>query len=189
MCILFKFVKGWFNLGNQRKVVLFIAVSVDGYIARENDSLDWLYKTDFGDGYGFADFIEPVDAILMGRKTYDQIPKKSNEVIYGGRKCYVFSRSVNGAFSNIEYVNDDIACFTKKLLEQRGGTIWVVGGGEMLNPLLQTRLVDEIILQIAPTTLGKGISLFQGEGVEQELSLVGVRRFNQLAELHYVVEK
>ncbi|WP_409296675.1 dihydrofolate reductase family protein [Peribacillus sp. SCS-26] len=176
-------------MSNQRKVVLLIAISIDGYIAREDDSLDWLYKTDFGDDYGFADFIEPVDAILMGRKTYDQIPAKEDEMIYGGRKCYVFSRSVTGASRNIEYVNEDIVKFTTSLIETEGGTIWVVGGGEMLRPLLQAQLVDEIILQMAPAAIGRGIPLFQGEGVEMELSLKGVRRFNQLAELHYVVKK
>jgi dihydrofolate reductase len=170
------------------KLVFYGAISLDGYLARENHSLDWLFGTEGEEETGYQDFYDSVDTILMGRSTYDQIAILSPERFpYEGKPCYVFSRTMTGSNEHVTFINEDIAGFTQSLKEQEGKRIWVVGGGEVLKPLL--RLVDEFIIQIAPTIIGKGIPLFVPGDQENKLTLVDVRSFKQFAELHYEAKR
>lgn len=170
----------------QRKLVFYGAISVDGYIARENHSLDWLMGTEGEEEIGYSEFYQTVDTILMGRKTYDQILIYAPDKFpYEGKQCYVFSRSTTGSNDSVDFINDDIVAFTKSLKEQTGERIWIVGGGEVMKPLLEAKLVDEFIVQIAPTIIGRGIPLFIPGDEETDLKLVDVKRYKQMAELHY----
>jgi dihydrofolate reductase len=171
-----------------RKLVFYGAISLDGYLARENHSLDWLFGTEGEEETGYQDFYDSVDTILMGRSTYDQIAILSPvKFPYEGKACYVFSRTMTGQDEHVSFINEDIAGFTQSLKEQEGKRIWVVGGGEVLKPLL--KLVDEFIIQIAPTIIGKGIPLFVPGDQENKLTLVDVRSFKQFAELHYKAKR
>jgi dihydrofolate reductase len=172
-----------------RKVVFYGAISLDGYLARENDSLDWLFGTEGEADTNYAAFYDTVDTIVMGRKTYEQIGILSpNEFPYKGKACYVFSRTLTGSNEDVTFKNEDIVGFTKALKEQDGEKIWMVGGGELLSEMLQAKLVDEFIIQIAPTIIGRGIPLFVPGDQENKLTLVDVRRYKQFAELHYVAK-
>ncbi|MEH7180590.1 dihydrofolate reductase family protein [Neobacillus vireti] len=170
-----------------RKLVFYGAISLDGYLARDNHSLDWLIGTEGEDETGYDDFYKNVDTILMGRSTYDQINILSPAKFpYEGKECYVFSRTVTGSTENVTFINEDIVGFTQSLKEQEGNSIWIVGGGEVLKPLLQAKLVDEFIIQIAPSILGRGIPMFTPGDHENRLKLVDVRRYKQFAEMHYI---
>lgn len=172
-----------------RKLIFYGAISVDGYIARENDALDWLLGTEGEEEIGYSDFYATVDIILMGRKTYDQILIHSPDRFpYEGKQCYVFSRSVAGSNDVVEFVSDDIVAFTKSLKAKNDQNIWIVGGGEVLHPLIHARLVDEFIIQVAPSIIGWGIPLFLPGDVDTRLILLDVRRCKQFAELHYEVK-
>lgn len=94
---------------------------------------------------------------------------------------------MTGSNEHVTFINEDIAGFTQSLKEQEGKRIWVVGGGEVLKPLL--KLVDEFIIQIAPTIIGQGIPLFVPGNQESKLTLVDVRSFKQFAELHYKTKR
>ena len=172
-----------------RKIVLYTAVSLDGYIAKKNDSLDWLHASETeGDDNGFQEFYDTIDTVLVGRRTYDQvILHHPDEPPFEDKECYVFSRSVSGTEDNAKFVNEDIVEFTKKLKETDGGNIWMVGGGEALKPLLEAKLVDEFMLQVTPVILGEGIPLFIHGDYGMRLSLIDMKRYNQFAELHYVL--
>jgi len=173
-------------LKNKRKLFLFIAESLDGYIAAEDESLEWLFKVEGEGDNGYSEFYETVDTILMGRRTYDWIINHEKENFpYKNKKCYVFSRSMSGKNENVEFINDDIVEFTNKLKEQEGENIWIVGGGELLHFFIKERLVDEFIITIAPVLIGRGIPLFKEIDFELELKLTGMRQFNQFVELHY----
>jgi dihydrofolate reductase len=175
-------------MSKQSKLVFYGAISLDGYLARENHSLDWLFGTEGEEETGYQDFYDSVDTILMGRSTYDQIAILSPEKFpYEGKACYVFSRTMTGQDEHVTFINEDITDFTQSLKEQEGKRIWVVGGGEVLKPLL--KLVDEFIIQIAPTIIGKGIPLFVPGDQENKLTLVDVRRYKQFAELHYEAKR
>lgn len=169
-----------------RKIVLYIAMSLDGYIATKDDNLEWLFKTE-GDGdNGYAEFYDTIDTIILGRRTYDWIlDHESDNFPYKNKQCYVFSKTKQGKDKNVEYINGNITEFVKNLKQTDGKDIWIVGGGELLHDFIEQGLVDEWIITIAPTILGDGIPLFKKLDFETRLILKGIRRVNQFTELHY----
>ncbi len=177
-------------MDERRKLKVFIATSLDGYITGENESLDWLFRVEGEGDNGYGEFYETVDTILMGRKTYDWIMKhEKGEFPYQGKKCYVFSRSVQPNTEFVTFVNQSPAQLIDKLKSQQGKGIWLMGGGELLHDFLKAKLVDELILTMAPAVLGSGTPLFGRGGVELDLTLRRVRQFNQFVELSYQVNK
>ncbi len=172
-----------------RKVVLFIASSLDGYIAAKDESLEWLFEVEGEGDNGFSEFYDTVDTVLMGKKTYDWVMKQEiEEFPYKNKECYVFTRSSYKDTENVKFVNDDIKNFENKLKNKVGNNIWVAGGGELLNSFIQEDLVDEFIITIAPTIIGNGIPLFKEGNHQLDLSLKGTKKFNQFIELHYEVK-
>lgn len=173
-------------MDSARKLVLFIAQSVDGYIAREDESLDWLLKYEGIEDNGYAGFYETIGTILLGRRTYEWILRNvPSGFPYPGKECYVFSRSLSGHTDRVTFINQEIAAFTSELKRQPGQDIWIVGGADVLQPLLRDNLVDEFIIHIAPTIIGGGIPLFKAGTGEIPLRLVKVTQFHQFVELHY----
>jgi dihydrofolate reductase len=170
----------------KRKLVLYIATSLDGYIATEDDSLEWLFNIEGEGDNGYSEFYDTVDTILIGRRTYDWIiEKEEGNFPYKNKECYVFSKSESGKNENVEFINQDVVEFTKKIKRLDGGNIWLVGGGNLLHSFIKERLVNEFIITIAPTLIGHGIELFKKNDFELELKLKNIRRFNQFVELHY----
>ena len=173
----------------KRKLFLYIATSLDGYIATEDDSLEWLFKTEGKGDNGYSEFYNTVDTILIGRRTYDWIiEKEKGNFPYKNKECYIFSRSKSGKNENVEFINQDVVEFTNKIKRLDGGNIWLVGGGNLLHSFIKERLVDEFIITIAPTLIGHGIPLFKKNDFELELKLKNIRKLNQFVELHYEVK-
>ena len=171
---------------SKRKLILYIATSLDGYIATEEDSLEWLFKTEGEGDNGYSEFYRTVDTILIGRRTYDWIiDKEKGNFPYKNKRCYVFSKSIHEKNEHVEFIYSDIVEFTNKIKESDGENIWIVGGGNLLHFFIKERLVDEFIITVAPTLIGRGIPLFKEIDFEIELKLKGMRQFNQFAELHY----
>jgi dihydrofolate reductase len=141
-----------------RKLKLFIASSLDGYIARPDGGLDWL-PTD-GDDYGYHDFIANIGTTLMGGKTYRDV-LTFGEFPYKNLENYVFSRSRDlKKIPGVKFVSDHITTFTRDLKTQPGKDIWLIGGGEIIAELYNAGLVDEYIISFIPIILGKGIPMF-----------------------------
>ena len=171
----------------RRKVIVYIATSLDGYIATEDVSLDWLFKVEGEGDNGYSEFYDTIDTIVLGRRTYDWIMNHENENFpYENKKCYVFTKSLHEANNNIEYVNGNIVEFIDILKGVEGKNIWIVGGGDLISYFVKENLVDEFIITIAPTIIGEGIPLFNKRTTEIELELKSIRRFNQFVELHYI---
>lgn len=174
----------------QRNTVVFIAASLDGYIATKEDSLDWLFKVEGEGDNGFSDFYNTVDTILMGKRTYDWIVShEMGEFPYKNKACYVFTRSPNEDTENVQFVSEDLQVFTDQLKLRDGQNIWIVGGGELLDSFIKENLIDEFIITVAPVIIGDGIPLFKNGDHSVELSLKGTKKFNQFVELHYEVKK
>ncbi|WP_337019843.1 dihydrofolate reductase family protein [Oceanobacillus massiliensis] len=173
-------------IGKSRNMVLFIAISLDGYIAAEDDSLEWLFEVDGEGDNGYSDFYETVDTIILGKRTYDWIMNhQEGEFPYKDKECFVFTRSSFDETEDVKFVHEDIVEFTDNLKKKKGKNIWLVGGSDLLQSFLKENMIDEFIITVAPTLIGKGIPLFK-EGFEQlELTLRNTRRFNQFVELHY----
>ncbi len=155
-----------------RKVIFFVASSLDGFIARKDGGIDWLY-TD-GD-FGHKAFYQSVDAILSGRKTYD-LAKSFGSWPYPGKACYVFTRKKLRADKNVIFSKNPIG-LTRKLRKQKGKDIWLVGGGELAATLIRAGLVDKIVISIHPVILGSGIPLFTGIKKESWFELTKRRVF------------
>jgi dihydrofolate reductase len=170
----------------KRKVMVFIATSLDGYIATEDDSLDWLYKVEGEGDNGYFKFYDTIDTIILGRRTYDWIMNIEEDFPYKNKECYVFTTSKQEASDHVVFVNENIVEFINKLKDTEGKNIWIVGGGNLLSDFIKANLIDEFIITVAPTLLGKGIPLFKKQNIEIELKLKNVHRYNQFVELHYI---
>ena len=173
----------------QRKLILFIAVSLDGYIAGENHEMDWLFNSEGEGDNGFAKFYSTIDTVLVGRATYDWILQhESEDAVYRDKKCYVFTRIARQKKNHVTFIHEDAADFVRELKNKSGKDIWLVGGGELLHVFLKEKLVDECFITIAPVLLGKGIPLFKGNDFETRLSLQNITKYGQMVELHYKVD-
>lgn len=172
---------------NQRKVVLFIAMSLDGYIAAKEDSLEWLFQVEGEGDNGYSEFYETIDTIILGRRTYDWlIDKEGINFPYKDANCYVYTNSYKGKNEFVEFVNEDPVSFIHRLKEGEGKNIWIVGGGNLLQDFIKQDLVDEFIITVAPVLVGRGIPLFYEFDMQKELKLLDIKRHNQFAELHYI---
>ncbi len=174
----------------KRKLVVFIATSLDGYIATKADSLEWLFNVEGEGDNGYSEFYETVDTVVMGKRTYDWLMEQDlEEFPYKNKECYVFTRTYHEDTEDVKFVNEDVSEFVEHLQSQDGKSIWIVGGGELLYYFIKEQLIDEFIITIAPTLLGKGIPLFKEGDYQLDLVLKGTRKFNQFVELHYLVKR
>lgn len=167
-----------------RKIILFIATSLDGYIARSDGAVDWLF-TDAD--YGYRDFYASIDTTLMGRKTYEQLlemgpfpyPEKSN---------YVFTHQQSNEDPHVTFVNKDAVGFMRDLKGQEGKDIWLIGGGGLVQTCLQDHLIDEFRIFIHPVILGEGLSLIPSPSPSTKLEVIRQGMYdNGLIEVHYRV--
>ncbi len=158
-----------------RKIKLYIANSLDNYIAREDGDVSWLL-TDLD--YGWEEFYDSVDTVLMGRKSHEKAVALGMSH-YGGKKNYIFSRTISESdIDEIEYISSDFGTFAEDLKAREGSDIWLVGGGNLIRQFLSSGLIDEIVLFIHPVLLGRGIPLFLPIDEEINLKLIETKTFN-----------
>lgn len=171
----------------KRKVVLFIAMSVDGYIAKEEDNIDFLSIVERpGEDYGYADLNRTVDTVIWGRKTYDKVLTLSTDFHHKDKKVYVWSKSRSGKDAHVEYFNGPIKSLIAQLQEQPGKDIYCDGGGELVYELLKESLIDRMIISVIPHLVGKGVRLFKNGRPEQALTLTRSMTFpSGLVQLWY----
>jgi len=141
-------------------VTLFIATSLDGYIAGPDDDLSWLF-TDAD--YGFSSFYDGVDTLIMGRGTYEVVCK-FGDWPYKGKKSVVVSRKgdIDPSTPDTKIYSEDLPGLVKLLDSQEAKSVWLVGGGELVRSFLAAGLIDRITVSLHPVLLGKGIPLFPG---------------------------
>jgi len=166
-----------------RKVTLGLANSLDNYIARKDGGFDWIHWSNEVAEIS-AKFMKTVDALLIGRKTFE-VMLASGQTSYPGAKNYVFSRSKKKREAlkkrlaakkkpdrNVEIVTEDAAKFVRELKRRKGKGIVVFGGGELAKSLFEADLIDEVVLNIHPVLLGSGIPLFHEMKKQIDLELV-----------------
>lgn len=149
---------------NKRKVFLYIAMSLDGYIAAPNDDLSFLSKVEHpGEDYGYAQFTEQVDTYIVGRKTYDVVHAMMGHFPPAQQyNCYVLTRQQREKQDGVTFYSGDIGELLQELQNTPGKHIYCDGGGEIVHLLMQRNLIDEYIVSIIPTILGDGKRLFLG---------------------------
>ncbi len=164
------------------KILVYIASSLDGYIARENGDIDWLPEITES---GYGAFYKSVDTVIMGKTTYDQV-LTFGEYPYKDKKSFVFTRTNQNKDENAEFVSD-VEKFVKDGFPNAGENIWLVGGAQIISSFLKQRVVDEIIISVIPILLGKGIPLFKNIENETKLELIKTEKYSQLVDLHYKI--
>src|SRR5512136_2254475 len=123
---------------HNRQVILYIATSLDGYIARNNGDISWLSKVERqGEDYGYGDFIKTVDTVIMGRKTYEKVLTFGGVFPHRDRKCYVFSRTRRGKDENVEFYSGPIDELIAEIRKSEGLNIFCDGGAEVVFELMK----------------------------------------------------
>jgi dihydrofolate reductase len=177
-----------------RKIIVYIAISADGYIARADGDVDWLNRPRTAGDYGMSAFYRSIDTILWGRKTLEIALDFQRKGVKGSGldaslKNYVFSRKPQRkAVPGVEFVNEPISDFAKRLRNTPGKGIWIMGGAGIIGSFLDASEIDEFIIHVIPTMIGEGIPLVQPKQRLVPLSLKAVERFKDgVIRLHYEV--
>lgn len=164
----------------RRKIIVSIATSADGYIARPDGDVGWLDRPRPKGNYGMGEFFKSIDTILWGRKTYSKgIEMGMKESGFGPKiKNYVFSRGTPPSFVGaFEFVNEPIKPFAQRLCAQAGKDIWMMGGGEIIAAFLDEAEIDEFSIHVIPILIGEGIPLVQPRHRSIPLKLRSTRKF------------
>lgn len=176
-----------------RKLSLFIATSLDGYIAKPNDDLSFLKLVEKeGEDYGYKEFTDTIDTLIIGRKTYDYVLKEIGPSFYdnGQRDVYVITRTPRPTIGRTRFYTGNLADLVAQLKSENGKNIYCDGGADVINELLKNDLIDELIISIVPVLLGNGTRLFKDERPEQLLAFVEAKTFDTgLVQLHYKRKK
>ncbi len=185
------------ELSSRRQIIVMIATSADGFIARKDGAVDWLDRPQIkGEDYGMAAFYESIDTILYGRKTYDTAVKfveQGLEIPTDKRvRNYVFSRrrAPRKVLPGFEFVKEPVKKFAQRLRSEKGKGIWMMGGGSLIASFLDEGEIDEFIISVIPTFIGEGIPLIAPRRRTVPLKLLSTKKFRDgVVQLHYAVAK
>ncbi len=171
----------------KRKLILFIACSFDGYIAKPGDDLSFLSLVEKqGEDYGYSVFYNTVDTVIMGRKTYDWVMKQADVFPHADITSYIITHTPRPSSGKTNFYSGNLKELVLQLKNQEGKNIFVDGGAEIVNELLKEKLIDELIVSVIPVLLGEGVRLFKDGRPEQKLELVNVKNFESgLVQVHY----
>jgi len=163
-----------------RKIILGLGISLDGYIARRNGAVDFLFMPkDYADS-SFGQFFTTIDTAIMGRKTYD-VAQKMGGASYGPKiAMYVYSRKrPAGERDGVTFTRQSPAALIRRLRQHDGKHIWLMGGGELAREFLKADLVDELYIGVVPVLLGEGIPLFPSGFPQRNFALVENKTFSK----------
>jgi dihydrofolate reductase len=161
-----------------RNVVLGLGISLDGYIARPNGAVDFLFMPK---DYSMAPFFATIDTAIMGRKTLDDALKMGGTFNSGSSiKYYVFSKMLAaGERDGVVFTRQSPASLIRELRKRDGKNIWLMGGGELAREFLKADLVDELYLGVVPILLGEGIPLFPSGFPQRDFSLIENKTYSK----------
>jgi len=171
----------------QRKLIVYIAASTDGFIAGEQDELDFLSIVEqAGEDYGYQRFIETVDTVIVGKRTYDKVLSMGYPFPHGNKQAYIITHTPQASEGSVHFYNGDLIALVQQLKQQAGQHIFCDGGASIIHQLLSHRLVDELYISVIPVLLGSGISLFKSGRPMQPLQLLSATSYPKgLVQLHY----
>ena len=172
-----------------REVILYIAMSLDGYIADKQGKVDWLAGQDpeSQEEDSYSRFLQEIDTVIMGWNTYHQIVTELSpgQWVYEGLDCYVLTHRDLPADRQIHFTRHPVTELIEQLKQKSGKNIWICGGAAVVQPLIRANLIDRYDISIIPTILGEGISLFPEGMVEKRLRLTHTETANGIVRLIY----
>lgn len=146
-------------------------MSLDGYIATKDDTIDFLSKVESpGEDYGYADYLQNIDTVIWGRKTFDKVLTFGDGVPHKTKNVFVISKTRTGSEGHAVY-HDNVVELVTKLKQQEGRHIYCDGGAKIIVQLMRHRLIDRVIVSVIPHLLGDGVRLFKEAQPEQNLKL------------------
>jgi len=171
-------------MARQRKIIVYIATSADGYIARPDGDVEWLNRRPSTGDDGMKAFYPRIDTILWGRKTYDWVLAYcKKKKIKGGMfdtkvQNYVFSRKPpKRVAAGVEFVSEPVKAFARRMRATPGKNIWMMGGGELIASFLDAGEIDEFDIHVIPTLIGQGIPLLAPRYRDVDLRLLSVKKY------------
>lgn len=172
-----------------RKIVLFIAMSLDGYIADPGGGIQWLEGETAGenDMVSYEEFVKDIDTVLMGAKTYRQLVTElsPDEWVYSDFTSYIITHHPGTSTDAIRFTDESPVTLVNRLKSQPGKVIWICGGASIVNQLIRENLIDQYYINVIPTILGGGIHLFNTIDREIKLKLVYTGNYNGITDLVY----
>lgn len=176
-----------------RKVILYIAMSLDGYIADKHGGVGWLSgdSSDPDAPGSYSSFLRSVDTIIMGYKTYQQIVSElSPDVwVYPGKKTYVITHRQLDSSDDIIFTSKGLSLLIADLKWRKGKNIWICGGASIVNQLLDLGLIDRMCITMIPVLLGDGLRLFSKHAKETRWELISTRSYNGMTDLVYDIKR
>lgn len=171
----------------KRNVKVYIAVSLDGYIAHSDGNIDWLDSVARPDeDYGYAAFIETIDTVIMGRKTYEKVLSFGGDFPHADRDCYVLTRTERAPEGPVRFYSGSAEELLDLIRNRPGKDIFIDGGAEAIDLFREKGLIDSYTVSIIPILLGEGIPLFKENKQELPLKLVAATTFESgLVQLTY----
>lgn len=173
-----------------KKINLFIAMSLDGYIADSKGSVNWLTGQGNDDNPidAYSEFVRDIDTVIMGWNTYHQIVTElsPDEWVYDDFKTYVVTHKPKTSSDKICFVNENPVELIKKLREENGKGIWICGGANLIQQLVQEDIIDCYYITVIPTILGSGIRLFEKTDHEIKLRLLKTQSYDGMTDLIYI---
>ena len=172
-----------------RKVVLFIAMSLDGYIADPHGGIEWLEGQESGanDMESYEAFVQNVDTVIMGANTYRQIVTElsPDEWVYSDFTSYVVTHTPKESTDKIRFTEEDPCQLVTRPKQETGKNIWICGGASVVKQLMKADLIEQYYINVIPTILGNGIRLFDTFEKEKKLKLIKTRSYNGITDLVY----
>ena len=158
------------------KIAYYVAASLDGYIADADGGVGWLPQGE-SDDYGYTEFYAGVDALVMGRRTYDQVLDFGTWP-YAGKPTYVFTSSApDDNPYGVDFVRISPTEFVQSVATRYSGTVWLVGGGNLAEQFRRAGLIDEYLVFVIPVILGRGVPLFGGDAPHTALDLIETQSY------------
>ncbi len=181
----------------KRKIIVYIATSADGFIARSDGSVDWLDRPRPKGNYGMGTFYQSIDTVLWGRKTCDMALDFQKKGVAGSAfdtrlENYVFTRSQlpSPAPAGVEFVSEPIKAFAARLRQKKGKDIWMMGGAGIIGSFLDNGEIDEFMIHVIPKFIGEGIPLIAPGRRTVPLKLISSTKFTDgVVKLHYAVRR
>jgi dihydrofolate reductase len=172
---------------SKRKLILYVAMSLDGFIAGPNDDLSFLnIVQQEGEDYGYGDFIQTIDTVIMGRRTYDWVLTQVTEFPHANKETFVITRTERPGKGRTKFYTGNLKDLILQLKGRAGKDIFCDGGALVVNEFLKEKLIDEFYISVIPVLLGKGVRLFNDDHPEQLLKLVSSKSFKKgLVQMHY----
>lgn len=170
----------------KRKIILNLCMTLDSFIEGANGEIDWCFTDQ---DYGMTDFLNQIDTIFFGRKSYEQLLEMAPDA-FPDKTRIVFSNTLKNTAQEPKIINGNIADEVNKIVNSEGKDIWLFGGASLTTAMLNLDLVDELMIAVHPLILGSGKSLFEKIDIRKKLKLTDTKTYSTgLVQLFYEIER